>query len=291
MEVEEPRQNVAAPPAEEQDPSVLIMRIIKSNPGITDGSLKMELSRIIQIGEPLRIQCLMVLNHSGYVKIKQDASGNVIYYEQNPAVNRVISKLDRDEKRVYEAIEASRNKGMSKIELKRTLGMISNVVNPSVKKLEKFGLIKSFKPKNKKRNIYILIDLEPDVDIIGGEFYKEGQLDYSMINSLGNKIERYIASNDSASKQDIMGYVVSSIEAGKHLKEKDIDKLINILILDDRIEDVSTYGFGKYVISRNRRAFDTRMIGALPCLTCPVSNECRPGYKISPENCIYFDDW
>lgn len=100
-----------------------------------------------------------------------------------------------------------------------------------------------------------------------------------------------VASSDGVSKHEIKSFLMNSIESAKHLKDQDIDKLINILILDDRIEDVSTFGLAKYVQSRNKRAFKTSIVEELPCLSCPVSKECGIGYKISPENCVYFDDW
>lgn len=81
------------------------------------------------------------------------------------------------------------------------------------------------------------------------------------------------------------------MESAKYLKDQDIDRLINILILDDRIEDVSTFELEKYVQSRNKRAFKTQLIQDLPCTTCPVAKECVVGGKISPESCIYFDEW
>lgn len=276
----------------QRDILMTILEIIYENSGISDTDLRQKLSEKVKINDKERIDHLRSLNNSKYIKIKQNPKGEIVYFYQDPKLAATLDKLNSNQRTVYEAIKNSGNKGLSKYELKARV-TISNtsVLNSTIRELEKMVMIKSFKAKNKTRNTYILAELEPDVELVGGELYEKGQLNHDLIEAFFDKIEQFIASSDSVSKYEIKNFVLNSSESGKNLNDKDIDKLINVLILDDRIEDVSTIGMPKYVVSRNRRAFKTKVIESLPCLSCPVRDECRPGYKISPENCVYFDDW
>lgn len=74
------------------------------------------------------------------------------------------------------------------MEIKSRLGFINTVSNSALKKLEKFGVIKPFKAKNKTTNAYILSSLDPDVNLIGGELYQNGKVNLELVEQLTSKI-------------------------------------------------------------------------------------------------------
>lgn len=269
----------------------VILQIIYSNPGINDEQLKLEISKHHQIEEKARLYYLKSLNNSGHLKIAKNERGLIIYSYQDPEKTMQLAKLEHEEKVVFELIEKSGPGGLSKMDIKKKLGMHNMLVNGALKKLEKLDLVKFYKAKNKNRNMYILAEIEPDAELLGGVFYSNGKLNDQMIQEMTNKIEQFIFSSNRPSKTDLENFVANNLAVGKELKRSDVQTLINVLILDDRIEDISTLGESRYAISRNKDAFDTHLINGLPCLTCPVNSECRTGFKISPENCIYLNDW
>lgn len=87
----------------------LILDIIRSNPGITDDSVRIELSNKVQIDDNLRIEYIRGLNAKGYLKIKQNDEQKVIYSYQDPDLAKMMNRLDKEEKMVYEIIEKSGN--------------------------------------------------------------------------------------------------------------------------------------------------------------------------------------
>jgi DNA-directed RNA polymerase III subunit RPC6 len=112
--------------------------------------------------------------------------------------------------------------------------------------------------------------------------------------------------------------ILDHINDGKVLKEQrtlnieDMNQLIKTLILDDRLEEMSK---GRYRSVRRVWKDGLDNIGAhtaplvapvnnessgigpgnglteMPCGRCPVSQDCRIGGKISPDNCVYMADW
>ena len=70
------------------------------------------------------------------------------------------------------------------------------------------------------------------------------------------------------------------------------------MVYDDKIEKIQFVDMDKKPVYKlsNWDYVQESIIGkppliAVPCGTCPLVNECKPGGKISPENCIYFYDW
>lgn len=171
-----------------QDIYGLILDIIRANPGITDDSLRVELANKVQIEDNLRIEYIRGLNSKGYLKIMRNDEQKVVYSYQDPDIAKLLNRLDKEEKSVYEIIEKSGNQGMTKRDIKSRLGLIKTVSNSALKKLEKFALVKTFKAKNKTTNVYILSNLDPDVNLIGGELYHNGKLDKDLIEQLTSKI-------------------------------------------------------------------------------------------------------
>ena len=274
-----------------EDMHKVILQIISRNPEITDNTLREKVREVSSVSEQERVYYLRSLSNQGYLRIDSNEHGEIFYSYQDPAKTMQLKKLEHEEMQIYKLIERSGSLGLGKADIKNKLAIANQIVNSAIRKLEKLALVKAYKPKNKTRNMYILFENEPDSDVIGGAFYANGKLDQVFIEELAGKIEQFVILSGQPSKMDIHNYLANLDGNGSSIKESDVDALINILILDDRIEDVSTIGAPRYGVSRNKDAFDTHVISGLPCLTCPVARECHTGFKISPENCIYFEDW
>lgn len=86
-----------------------MLDIIRSNPGITDDSLRTEILNKVAIDDGLRIEYIRGLNAKGFLKIKQNMDQKVTYTYQDPDVAKLMAKLDKDERTIYELIEKSGN--------------------------------------------------------------------------------------------------------------------------------------------------------------------------------------
>lgn len=269
-----------------------LMEIIHGTEGITDDQLRRTINAETPIEDSRRLYMLQDLQKQGYLRVWKTTKGEIAYGYQDPEVGKKLDKVDANDKIVYQLVSDSRARGISKIDLKSKSGMNQKVLGASIKNLDKYGLIKNIKAKDKNRWMYFAYDQVPDADIVGGKFYEDGEINDIMIETIRAKIVGLIESKGRATQIEIVKYLVDSSEDTRDLREEEVQTLINTLIFDDVIEDVAILGKPEYAISRNN-SDNTLYSGfkSVPCFTCPVFFECKPGGNISPETCIYFEDW
>lgn len=269
-----------------------LMEIIHGTEGITDDQLRRTINAETPIEDGRRLYMLQDLQKQGYLRVWKTTKGEIAYGYQDPEVGKKLDKVDANDKIVYQLVSDSRARGISKIDLKSKSGMNQKVLGASIKNLDKYGLIKNIKAKDKNRWMYFAYDQVPDADIVGGKFYEDGEINDIMIETIRAKIVGLIESKGRATQIEIVKYLVDSSEDTRDLREEEVQTLINTLIFDDVIEDVAILGKPEYAISRNN-SDNTLYSGfkSVPCFTCPVFFECKPGGNISPETCIYFEDW
>lgn len=269
-----------------------LIEIIHDTDGITDSQLRIAINSETPLDDSRRLYMLQDLQKQGFLRVWKTPKGEIAYGYQDPEVGKKLDKVDANDKIVYQLVNESRARGLSKIDLKHKSGMNQKVLSASLKNLDKYGLIKNIKAKDKNRWMYFAYDQVPDADIVGGKFYEDGEINDTMIDTIRSKIVALIESKGKASQIEIIKYLVDSSEDTRDLREEEVQTLINTLIFDDVIEDVATIGKAEYAISKNNS--DNILFSgfkSVPCFTCPVFFECKPGGNISPETCIYFEDW
>lgn len=269
-----------------------LAELIHARDGITDRELKDEVAKIVQISEVHRLNLLNDLKSQGCLRVWKTGKGEIAYGYQDPEVGRLLAKMDGNDNIVYQLIKDSKTKGIAKNDLKHKSGMNQKVLGASLKNLDKYSLIKSIKAKDKNRWVYFTSDQEPDADVVGGKFYMDGQINEDKIQHLRAKIVGLVESKGRVSITDIVKYLVDSSEEARDLREEEIQTVVNTLVFDDVLEDAATLARAEYVLSRNKS--DNLLYSgfrSVPCFTCPVFFECKPGGNISPETCVYFEDW
>jgi len=111
------------------------------------------------------------------------------------SINDRQSSLEGDEKVVYQCIKAADNKGIWTKDLKQRTNLHQTIITKTLKSLESKRLIKAVKSvKNSTRKVYMLAHLEPSVEITGGPWFSENELDTEFIEELCKVCFRYIAS-------------------------------------------------------------------------------------------------
>ena len=201
--------------------------------------------------------------------------------------------MDDNDKIIYNLIQESKSIGCTKADLKHKSGLNNTLVNSSLKKLEKkLDLVQSLKAKDKNRLVYLLAEIDADDQITGGNLYEKGEIDHNLINQIFRKIQEFLANKGMSNLEEINNHLAANKTNDKDLSMSDVKTLVNILILEDKVEMIPG-GFSKpsYQLSANDRAFRNDILTKLPCGTCPVFDECKIGGNISPENCIYLSDW
>jgi DNA-directed RNA polymerase III subunit RPC6 len=206
-------------------------------------------------------------------------------------------------------IIATGSAGISNNEIKARTKFNTNVLNKILKKIEKKLLIKSLKPVNSKNNkkIWLGYDIEPSQEITGGIWCSNQEFDKDLITTITNKCLSYIQREKVTTRKEIIIYIKSTGLIQGDLKEEDMQKIINLLVFDDKIDvifpDIS-YGLNnrlnillkkndpvlaslKYKISANYNA--KTVMNYVPCTYCPVFKECQIDNIINAKDCEHMN--
>ena len=172
------------------------------------------------------------------------------------------STMSSEEALVYSYIEASGREGIWSKTIKARTNLHQHVVSKCLKSLESQRYVKSVKSvKFPTRKIYMLYNLQPSIEVTGGPWFTEGELDIEFINSLLTIVWRYIAENtfpdgfntitedkiprfyspnvnNYSTTQDILDFISLSQVANVDLTTKDIRNLCEVLVYDDKLDRI-----------------------------------------------------
>jgi len=220
--------------------------------------------------------------------------GGLVYKAQDPVLGKRLSELEHDEKKVYQTVADSKTNGTIASDISKKVGLTSRVVTSILGKLAKKNLVRSVKSVSKKnRNVWILYDLEPSEDITGGIWYRDNEFDKDFIDALYQKTFNYIEKQEVVSKKEIAIQLRSSGMTDADLKDENIQSILNMLIYDDKIEEYPSENKANPLYSKSdwQKVLKTPVYAQTPCGTCPLFLECKDGGIVSPQTCLYFDDW
>jgi DNA-directed RNA polymerase III subunit RPC6 len=128
-----------------------------------------------------------------YIQILTIKGKPVFKALEEEEVEKTIGMADT-EKIIYNIIKAAKNKGIWIKEIKSKSNLHTQLVNSNIKSLEKKGIIKSVKSvKTPTKKVYMLTELEPSVELTGGAWYTDQELDVEFIDQLSSQLYKYIA--------------------------------------------------------------------------------------------------
>ena len=268
-----------------------VLSIIQSSKnGISDAELELK----IDTAPKVRIQIINNLLKIGTIKISEGKDKQINYFYQDPEEAAKFRGLDRQDITIYNLISQANNNGTWNGELKQKSSIPAQTLNAILKKLEKQNLIWSVKSvAHKNRKIWLKYGLEASEEISGGFFYKDNELNLDLIESLRERILKYVDKQEGASKKEIGIHLRSIKISDSDIKDENIQALIDNLIFDDKLEELpsSIKTNPTYRITGWSDLIDDPVLTKAPCGTCPVFAECRTGGVISPQTCIYFEQW
>jgi DNA-directed RNA polymerase III subunit RPC6 len=120
---------------------------------------------------------------------------------------------------VYSHVAGMERNGIWKKTIVSKSNLHENTVTKSIKELISKNLIKEFKSaRNPSKRMYIIFSLKPNEDSTGGNFYKDGDLDEGLVNTLGDLIVRWIED------QSWMEQTTGEAEKGKVGRRKKHDR-------------------------------------------------------------------
>lgn len=158
------------------------------------------------------------------------------------------------------------------------------------------------------RKIYMLYELTPSIEVSGGPWFTDRELDHEFINELQTAMLKFITSKSLPrnarakegaatsyppaftgypSLNQIYLWVKNSNLTEVDLAEADIKSLLDVLVYDGKIERV----VGGTAYRALRKYESVNGFTESPCGRCPVFSLCKEGGPVSASNCKYFEDW
>lgn len=240
-----------------------------------------------------------------------------------------IKGMSQDEALIYSYIEDAGREGIWTKTLHARTNLHHNVISRCIKSLEAQRHIKQVKSvKHPTRKIYMLASIEPSVEMSGGPWFTDSEIDTEFIDNLLNVIWRYCVSlsfpsafkHSTGKPQEtylatyrgyptvskIHNFVVDSGITNVDLSIVDIRSLCEVLVYDNRLERVDhgyaykatwqsvVAGGGGPAMEDEEEEEDGEPLDAFsetPCGRCPVIEFCGDNGRVNPAQCIYYDEW
>lgn len=281
---------------ETEDPQqILFEKLIRKLKQNTNGTLHEELIGYLEISSEQMISTINSLSRLGILKIDKSKTGSLMYFYQDPDERKIAQTLSSEELKVYQVIVESKNKGVQSTDLKDLVDIPATQITTIIKKLEKKNLIKSIKSiRVKNRKIWFKINIEPDVEATGGLWFKGDEYNGELISAFYSKIMEYLQTQGSANKNQILVTLRTSQITDKDLQDNHIQNILDLLIYDDKIQEIKNRHNPNnpiYKLSNWDLAIKDPEYVNIPCAACKLINQCQIKTVISPENCIYFEEW
>lgn len=173
------------------------------------------------------------------------------------------SAMSAEEALVYSYIEASGREGIWTKTIKAKTNLHQHVVSKCLKSLESQRYVKSVKSvKYPTRKIYMLYNLQPSIDVTGGPWFTDSELDVEFINSLLTIVWRFVSERtfpngfknfsegnkeilyapnvkNYSTTQEILDFITSAQVTNVELTTTNIKSLCDVLVYDDKLEKVT----------------------------------------------------
>ncbi|KAJ1020616.1 hypothetical protein NDA16_004009 [Ustilago loliicola] len=192
----------------------------------------------------------------------QTLNGSIQFAATAKAEAGMMGKLDENETMVYQHIKDSRNEGIWTKQLKARTGLHQTIINRCLKSLEQKQLVKAVKSvKYPTRKIYMLFGLTPSIELSGGPWYTDNELDTGFINELSMACLNFIRSksfpkngqsralfptthtSQLPSANAVHSYLRSSGLTETELEVEHVVSLLDILVYDEQIEKIPVLPF------------------------------------------------
>ncbi|KAG0222997.1 34-kDa subunit of RNA polymerase III (C) [Actinomortierella wolfii] len=258
---------------------------------------------------------LNVLSHKKLISFF-NVRGILVYKAVKKEEASKLGSLEGDEQLIYQHIKASGNEGIWTKHLKAKTNLHQNIIMRCLKTLEQKSLVKSIKSvKNPTRKLYMLMELTPSIEVTGGPWFTDQELDVDFVEQLTNQCYKFIlmksfprdpsaiftAEHTSyPTAAAVRRYIVDKRISQVDLTVEDITMLLDVLVYDGKIERFLSAvdedweddeGSTDWVYKAVRTKSAESAWQDCPCGVCPVADFCTENGPINPANCAYYTKW
>ncbi|WFD44900.1 34-kDa subunit of RNA polymerase III (C) [Malassezia psittaci] len=169
----------------------------------------------------------------------------------------LLGSMDTNEMMIYNHIKDAKNEGIWTKMIKARTNLHQTVLNRCLKSLEQKQLVKAVKSvKFPTRKIYMLYNLTPSIELSGGPWYTDNELDTGFIHELSMACLRYVQSQswpkegrssalypashtpNLPTASSVHRYLKAARITDTELELEHIVALLDLLIYDNHIEKI-----------------------------------------------------
>ncbi|WFD00841.1 34-kDa subunit of RNA polymerase III (C) [Malassezia yamatoensis] len=168
-----------------------------------------------------------------------------------------LGTMDTNEMMIYNHIKDAKNEGIWTKMIKARTNLHQTVLNRCLKSLEQKQLVKAVKSvKFPTRKIYMLYNLTPSIELSGGPWYTDNELDTGFIHELSMACLRYVQSQswpkegrssalypasrtpDLPTASSVHRYLKAARITDTELELEHVVALLDLLVYDNHIEKI-----------------------------------------------------
>ncbi|KAN0094666.1 RNA polymerase Rpc34 subunit domain containing protein [Tylopilus felleus] len=218
-----------------------------------------------------RTTAINFLLGAGMLKVMTSSGGVTAFRAVMKKEMDVKKDMSGEEAMVLSHIQASSNEGIWTKHLKAKTELHQTVIDRCLKSLVQKQLVKSIKAvRHPTRKIYMLAHLEPSVELTGGPWYTDNELDTEFIKLLSTACLHYIrdrsfpkqsgkrsshsqqrlyaigAAPSYPSAQQIQHFLSKSKITETELGVEHVEMLLRVLELDGEVEKIPAFAFSAW---------------------------------------------
>jgi len=258
-------------------------------------------------------KCLNDFLKNSIIEVRQQENG-VTFRRADPYLAQKLQGLDGHHRQVLQLVEQTGNQGAWSKTLKDQSGIAKGTFDKITKELIRRKMIKEVKSaEGQRKKMLMLYDLEPAAQVSGGPWYRDGEFKFGWVEWMRNCCKAYVEQHsEGVSLHEILDFISQQPEAtsglSRPLSESDMTSIMQTLQLDEEVNLTTHDGIPYYSCKQRSGAmvdiFSGRMpsfmgrdskapsVGLnVPCLKCPLKEECQVGGRICPEKCTYLTVW
>ncbi|TDL14995.1 hypothetical protein BD410DRAFT_756850 [Rickenella mellea] len=210
-----------------------------------------------------RVDAINFLLGTGLFRAARGSDGTLSYRAVTKNELDVRKDLAGEENLVLSHIQAAGNEGIWTKHLKAKTELHQTIIDRCLKSLVQKDLVKGITgvKVHPTRKLYMLAHLEPSVDITGGPWYTDKELDTEFIKLLSSACLRFIrdktfpksntdkrplysisSAPSYTTAQQIQAFLSKSKITETQLSVEHVEMLLNVLIIDGEIEKIPAFG-------------------------------------------------
>jgi DNA-directed RNA polymerase III subunit RPC6 len=203
--------------------------------------------------------------------------------------------MNSTERKVYELIKQTGENGCWIKHIKDKSQLHTKIVNDAIKALEKKQIIKTVKSvKQPSKKVYILYEIEPSVELTGGSWYTDQNMDMEFIDMLALLVLRTVEKQSTLLTGGVTCQQAHEIVSKTGLSKQelsigDVETLLERLVYDDHVRKL--YVEGELVYRRRQGILNRNTLSESVCGQCPVFELCSDHGNVTPFTCTYFNKW